>query len=619
MRYPYNQEQPEGDNERDKSIVYLDNATIINACSLLADPKKFDPYKLLDLESFCEAFLLYDCVRTLVGHSFSSAFSSGYVRRRKSDLGKHDLRDAVWVQGGEPSRTRGNFYEDEEGRISTSALYARLIDQGLLRPVVLSAGTVHYHIEHMEVLDEVAFTLDVDRTVDQIRKVFGNSIPWRRSSGSSQPTGESPQAFGTIVIGEETWTSDSYPIYYFPKPLIEQKKRTDGDDDFGFEINNNRRTGWMETFASQTFFYVIEAALNSKPYLCSSVRVPIVQDTISQINKQFHSVVHGCLGVAKEVTRRKVETVLQFFGEGAISSLFLPALMFVLREASSRKDVIATVLRLRGHEKIMAFRQWCRRMDAAWKAQDLDQVCVCINQIQMVSEELSELAEVEPLPGSILHVPDVNVLTTRGLDEIKKSESKLLEHCFNPSLAFLKDIGAYLSAAGKNLRFIEDVLEHKISKEDLSVIKELETKREKLYSGGKLPSRSKKIQIQKVDIMPIHQDFRGATITNAVVGACMQNITNSIQQIPAERADLRVALEALQRHIELLAKELPQDASQEAAQNLEDFTREAGKEKPRRSLLEVTSKGLIDAARTVTAISGPIAETINNLKGLLGF
>ena len=53
-----------------EAVVYLDNATIINACSLLSKPESFDPYKLLDLESFCEAFLLYDRVHTIVGYSF---------------------------------------------------------------------------------------------------------------------------------------------------------------------------------------------------------------------------------------------------------------------------------------------------------------------------------------------------------------------------------------------------------------------------------------------------------------------------------------------------------------------------------------------------------------------
>src|SRR5450432_3414411 len=98
----------------------------------------------------------------------------------------------------------------------------------------------------------------------------------------------------------------------------------------------------------------------------------------------------------------------------------------------------------------------------------------------------------------------------------------------------------------------------------------------------------------------IHQDFRGAQITNSVVGAHMENITNAIQQLPPERAELRTALEELKKHSEPLLKELPTDSAKKAAaRNLEDFTKEAVEAEPRKSFLDVTSKGLLKAAKTV--------------------
>ncbi len=74
------------DTEQGGSIAYLDNATIINACSILSDPMKFDVYKLMNLESFCEAFLFYDSIRTLVGSSFAAGYRGANPRRDSSNL-----------------------------------------------------------------------------------------------------------------------------------------------------------------------------------------------------------------------------------------------------------------------------------------------------------------------------------------------------------------------------------------------------------------------------------------------------------------------------------------------------------------------------------------------------
>jgi GTPase SAR1 family protein len=114
-------------------------------------------------------------------------------------------------------------------------------------------------------------------------------------------------------------------------------------------------------------------------------------------------------------------------------------------------------------------------------------------------------------------------------------------------------------------------------------------------------------------------DFSHSRFTNSVVGAHMANITNAIQQLPPERGDVRGALEELKKHAESLLKELPPEKQEEAVQNLDDFVKEAAKQTPRKPFFEVTSKGLIDAALTVAAISGPIIATVEKLRPLLGF
>jgi internalin A len=124
-------------------------------------------------------------------------------------------------------------------------------------------------------------------------------------------------------------------------------------------------------------------------------------------------------------------------------------------------------------------------------------------------------------------------------------------------------------------------------------------------------------------IMPSeHYDFSGAQITNSVVGAHMENITNAIQQLPPERAELRAALEELHQNAKPVLIELTKtqpDEAEKAAKRLDQFVEAAKEKKPDKDFLQVTSKGLIDAAKTVAAMAAPIIATVDKLRPLLGF
>lgn len=128
-----------------------------------------------------------------------------------------------------------------------------------------------------------------------------------------------------------------------------------------------------------------------------------------------------------------------------------------------------------------------------------------------------------------------------------------------------------------------------------------------VQAGGKLYMPSEHFEQN----ITVGRDLTG------VVGVTLTNITQAIQNL--QREDLRDALEALKRQIEPLLQHLSADMVEETVQNLEDFTKEASKDKPRKPLLEVTSKGLVEAATAVSAISAPVIKTVNELKGLLGF
>jgi hypothetical protein len=114
-------------------------------------------------------------------------------------------------------------------------------------------------------------------------------------------------------------------------------------------------------------------------------------------------------------------------------------------------------------------------------------------------------------------------------------------------------------------------------------------------------------------------DFSGANIINSVVGSHLQSVTNAIQEISATKTELRASLEELNERARALLPSLTPELQNETAQNLEDFVKEAAKDKPRKPFLEVTAKGLIGAASTVAALTGPVIQTIEKLKPLLGF
>ena len=152
----------------------------------------------------------------------------------------------------------------------------------LLIPVVIGAGSVNYHIENIDLLDEVASSINVDQTVEQVRGIFGDDIPWSKPLKSDWHKRAGNEAWRNLVIGEETWTSDSYPIYLFPIPGEKEK-------DFYDNWRVKRRGDWVDIFVSQTFFYVVGASILKRPYLCSSIRVPIVHDMVSRSISSFFS------------------------------------------------------------------------------------------------------------------------------------------------------------------------------------------------------------------------------------------------------------------------------------------------------------------------------------------
>jgi hypothetical protein len=218
---------------------------------------------------------------------------------------------------------------------------------------------------------------------------------------------------------------------------------------------------------------------------------------IGQLNQQFISVVHGSLGSVSQTVREKVETVLRFLGAGSISFLYLPALFAVLRETPSRVNFVATLLAMRDREDIRCYREWCRKVDDAWHQQDINQVCQSVEELKQVSNELATSLAGRPLRGTISHVPDVKLLASWAS---AAQEQELLRSCFNPSLAFAKDIGSCLALIRENRKMVEDLLSYKLTSADVNTLEELQAKREHLYSPGEIDSAKALVSIGTLEV-----------------------------------------------------------------------------------------------------------------------
>jgi hypothetical protein len=80
---------------------------------------------------------------------------------------------------------------------------------------------------------------------------------------------------------------------------------------------------------------------------------------------------------------------------------------------------------------------------------------------------------------------------------------------------------------------------------------------------------------------------------------------------------LKVALESLASQIGKLIKDLDPETAKQAADDLDTFTKEATRAKPRRSFWEVSLNGLTDAAKKIGALGEPILKTAAALATLL--
>ncbi len=87
----------------------------------------------------------------------------------------------------------------------------------------------------------------------------------------------------------------------------------------------------------------------------------------------------------------------------------------------------------------------------------------------------------------------------------------------------------------------------------------------------------------------------------------------------AEDAHLKTALTELKSVTERMVGQIPDPAKQQSVANkLETLTKEATSKEPDHDMLQVTGKGLIEAAKTVGEMAAPIAKAVGVVLGIFG-
>jgi hypothetical protein len=610
----------EPSDESGELITYLDNATIVNACSILANPSRFDIYKLLDLDSFFEAFLFNDRVRTLVGSSFMSGFrgQGSYSARNQNrwpEEFEHDLARAIWVSREDPASAFKKLTSPRDD-YDTHSLYEELIGAGILRPVVRRAGGLHYYVQNFERLDAVAKCINVDELMSLHRRVFDGGIPWgydipdRAFQGEwnvekqtfervSREIAANRAAANNVTYGEETWTSDSYPVYSFPDPSEEGRIAFE-EAQRRWETNTRmgpRKWGTAETFASQTFYYVVEANLQGKSYICSSVRTPIVSNLVAQLNGRFRSSVSACLNSVGTQVAKQLEEVIDFLGDGEIRYLGSPALFLVLREARSKEDILPALFRIRSSSRISSFRSWCKDLQRAWESHDVGRIVQHIRALDATVDSFGNGDGDDLCDRTISHLGNLQLLIESNSDIGSSNPEKLEFGTFSPSLVFLKDVGATLMQPGRNRELLEDLLRHELSGADVDTANQLLKLRGSLYPPGKIRSAPKSFLVRNLEVQ-VGDTFNNVTNSTIINRSVVSDVLNNARMLAGlETADV----------IGKAAELINASGSRAAGELFEQFKDELGKPAPRKSILSATWDGIVKIVPAIASIAGAAA------------
>jgi hypothetical protein len=101
-----------------------------------------------------------------------------------------------------------------------------------------------------------------------------------------------------------------------------------------------------------------------------------------------------------------------------------------------------------------------------------------------------------------------------------------------------------------------------------------------------------------------------------VVATTIQDSFNHISRSNATEK-MKKKLELLCSQVQDLMKDLPNEKQKDVGQDLSNFVTEATKESPRRKWYELSSEGLIDAAKACAGMASPVIKTVKEILSLI--
>lgn len=98
-----------------------------------------------------------------------------------------------------------------------------------------------------------------------------------------------------------------------------------------------------------------------------------------------------------------------------------------------------------------------------------------------------------------------------------------------------------------------------------------------------------------------------------------ENIRNSFNKVASANAkpELTAKLKELSVQVAELAKRLPEEKAEQVSTDLQTLTSEALSKAPRKSIFDISSQGLLGAAKTVAEMAGPVATAVKAVLALL--
>lgn len=137
------------------------------------------------------------------------------------------------------------------------------------------------------------------------------------------------------------------------------------------------------------------------------------------------------------------------------------------------------------------------------------------------------------------------------------------------------------------------------------------------------------IERQRPLATPVTHIYQGSIVSNVQIGngnvigelnvVTADKIKNSFNK--AETADVNIELQKKLKELVIqvaaLAKELPPDDALRVSEDLEALTKEATAKNPRPQWIDLSSKGLLEAAKTVAAMAGPVTVAVKSVLALL--